>query len=215
MCKNKKVLIVVAHPDDEVYGMGGTIAKLCENHNEVYVVYITGGETSSGGSRIHLTDNVSKILGFKQLVSLKFTDQKLDSVSNLFINSTIKHLFDKINPDIVYTHAIEDLNIDHRTVHNSVMVVCRPQTGCSVKELYTFCVSNWDFGEFGNFIPNTFIDIEKYNDEKLKAMKVYSSEVKKYPHPMSIKNIHNRDINSAAKFCLNSVEEFKQIFRIM
>lgn len=214
MYKDKKIAIIVAHPDDEVYGMGGTIARLCDNNNEVNILYVTNGMTSCGFSRYDVIYKVKKILNFNDFELLHLSDQKLDSLNQMEINDLISRYIYKINPDIVYTHAIEDLNIDHRIIHNSTMVSCRPQRGCSVKELYTFCNSSWDFNEFGSFNSNTFIDIDKYIYKKTEAMKVYESEIKKYPHPMSLTNISNRHIEIGSKFCLYAVEEFKQIFRI-
>lgn len=204
-------MVIVAHPDDEVLGMGGTISKLCEEGNEVHLLYGTGGETSSGFARIVQACEVGKILGVHSSVFLNLPDQKLDTIPQSDLNNMIQSRVELVKPDIVYTHAKEDLNIDHRIIHDSVMVACRPTGG--VKELYTFCNSQWDFGEFGQFVPNTFVTIDY--DKKTEAMFVYSSEIKGSPHPMSIDNMKYRDINNGAKFCEWQVEEFKQVFRII
>lgn len=210
-----KVLVVVAHPDDEVIGMGGTISKHTNEGDEVHVVCVTGGETSSGYNRHTDTSNVAPILGIYSYIFLNFPDQQLDTITQSSINNIISQKIQTIKPNIVYTHAREDLNIDHRIVHDSVMVTCRPTGSCSVKELYTFNVSQWDFGEMGSFQPNTFVDISRYLEKKMEAMNCYPSELREPPHPMSIECIRRDSINKGTKFCLSSVEEFKQVFRII
>lgn len=209
ICKN--IMVIVAHPDDEVCGMGGTIARLCDEGNRVHVLYVTNGETSCGFDRYSLVDSVATILGFHSSSFLDFPDQKLDTIPQSTINNSIRSIIDSVKPDVVYTHAKEELNIDHRLIHDSVMVACRP-VGC-VKELYTFQISEWDFGEFGSFVPNTFVTVDC--DRKINAMLVYDSEIKNYPHPMSLHNIKTRSIDRGAKFCRYELEEFKQVFRVI
>lgn len=210
-----KVLVIVAHPDDEVIGMGGTIARLVDEGHEVQVLYLTGGETSSGVGRFPETEEVGRILGITGRSFLHIPDQQLDTYAQSSINNMISQKIQSIKPNIVYTHAKEDLNIDHRITHGSVMVACRPTPDCSVTELYTFCVSQWDFGEFGGFQPNTFVNINPYASQKLEAMTIYSSEIKEEPHPQSLFNIKYDDVTKGAKFCLWEVEEFQQVFRLI
>jgi LmbE family N-acetylglucosaminyl deacetylase len=207
-----KILVIVAHPDDETFAMGGTMAKLSGCH-EIHVLYCSGGETSSGECRQKYTDEVKEILGIHKTYHLSFPDQTLFS-AGIELNNSIAKIVEEVKPEIVYTHAVEDLNSDHRTVHQAVMVACRPRGG-SVKELYTFCISEWDFGEYGYFQPNTFIDIYGYMEKKLEAAWVYSSEIKGAPHPQSIDNMRYKNWTDAAKFCRYEVEEFKQVFRIV
>jgi LmbE family N-acetylglucosaminyl deacetylase len=209
------ILVIVAHPDDEVIGMGGTIARLTDEGHKVQVMYLTGGETSSGHQRKDETIRVAEKLGLQTPIHCCVPDQKLDTYAQSSLNTMISEVVQKVKPNIVYTHAKEDLNIDHRIVHDSVMVACRPRIGCSVTELYTFCVSEWDFGEFGQFQPNTFVHVNMYMDKKLDAMGEYHTELRPTPHPMSLESIRQENMHKGAKFCLWEMEDFKQVFRLI
>jgi LmbE family N-acetylglucosaminyl deacetylase len=209
------ILVIVAHPDDEVIGCGGTLARLVDEGHRVQVMYLTAGETSSGHERTEETIQVAEKLGFEAPLHCGIPDQQLDTYAQSSINNMIKETVQSVKPNIIYTHAKEDLNIDHRIVHDSVMVACRPVHDCSVTELYTFQGSPWDFGEFGEWRANTYVNIQSYIDKKMEAMSVYSSEVKESPHPQALESMRYTYLANGVRFCLNEVEEFKQVFRLV
>ena len=194
--------------------MGGTIGRLVDEGHEVRVAYLTGGEAGRTHSRYEESVKVAEMMGFKEF-HFGIPDQKLDTYAQSSINDMIYDLVQRVKPNIVYTHAREDINIDHRKVHESVMVACRPTRDCSVVELYTFCISAWDFGEFGKFQPNTYVTVNPYMEKKMEAMSVYHSELKETPHPMSLESIRQDNMHKGAKFCLWEVEDFKQVFRLI
>ena len=210
-----RIMAIVAHPDDEVLGCGGTLARLAHEGHQVHVVYVTGGETSSGHKRLGESGAACEILGLEAPIHLGFDDQQLATGYHIELNEVIRDKVQELGPNIIYTHAREDLNSDHRRVHEAVMVACRPTRDCPVTELYTFCVSSWDFGEFGNFQANTYVNINPYMNTKQKAMTVYSTEVQGAPHPMAIDNIKYENLVNGSRFCLWEVEQFKQVFRLL
>jgi LmbE family N-acetylglucosaminyl deacetylase len=199
-----KILVVVAHPDDEVLGCGGTIAKYSQNGDEVYVLILGEGVTSrylmrKGFSKKELVDlkkealKANKILRIKKTCFCNFPDNRLDTVALLDIVKQIEKVKSKIMPEVVYTHHRGDLNIDHQITFNAVLTACRPIKGETVKEIYSFEIpssTEWSFyGTFGNFTPNVFIDISDTIDKKVEAMKCYESELCEYPHPRSLEGI--------------------------
>lgn len=208
------VLVVVAHPDDEIIGVGGTIQKHIYNGDTVRVLYITGGETSSGYNRKPQAIDVCMSIGIENPIFFDLPDQKLDIIPHYQLNNSISEVINNVKPNIVYTHCREDLNLDHRIVHDSVMVACRPFNNV-VKELYTFNVSKWDFGEYGSFNPNTFVDIEGYIDTKLMMMSIYESEVKQTIHPFSLDGIRTENVNNGFSFNIKYLEKFKQVYKII
>jgi N-acetylglucosamine malate deacetylase 1 len=194
------VLVIVAHPDDEVLGCGGTIARLTSEGHDVYVAILGEGITSRYDKRkqadqgmikqLHdRSRQVSKLLGVKKLCLYDFPDNRFDTVPLLDIIKTVEKLIKRFQPQIVYTHHGGDLNIDHAITHRAVMTAARPVESCPVKELYAFEVSSsteWAFGQFQPaFQHNVFVDISVTLETKIQAMQIYESEARSFPHPRS------------------------------
>tara|TARA_Y100000590_G_scaffold18275_1_gene21763 strand:+ start:25873 stop:26568 length:696 start_codon:yes stop_codon:yes gene_type:complete len=204
MKKNKKsILVVAAHPDDEALGCGGTIAKLTKNGSVVNILFVSNGVDSRGGTKKEIKNNMKirkkaaikscEVLGAKYPTFLDLPDNQLDKFSLLQLTKMIEKFVKKYSPSIVYTHFGEDLNIDHRIVHKAVITACRPQKKCSVKTLFFFEVpssTEWKINSKRNsFEPNWFEDITSTKKKKYKALKAYFMELKKWPHPRSLKGI--------------------------
>jgi|TARA_B110001454_G_scaffold217647_1_gene243483 LmbE family N-acetylglucosaminyl deacetylase len=210
-----RVLIFVAHPDDEVLGMGGTILKYSQNGDFVKVVYLATGITSRRSTNFEnnasykqnkdeikiiqkeikdLRNDAKKscnILKVKNLEFYDFPDNEMDSVPLLKIVKVIEKEIKMTKPDIVYTHHSHDLNIDHRTVFNAVLTATRP-VGTNVKEIISFEIpssTEWNYPL--QFNPNYFVNIELQLSAKIKAMKAYENEIRDFPHPRSAKNLEN------------------------
>ncbi len=195
-----KILVIAAHPDDEVLGCGGTIASLTEEGHDVYVAILGEGITSRYEKREHSdhgvikdlqsrSRQVSKLIGAKELCLYDFPDNQFDTVPLLGIVKIVEKLINRFQPQIVYTHHVGDLNIDHVITHRAVMTATRPIAGCPVKEIYAFEVSSsteWAFGQFQPaFQPNVFVDISATLETKIQVMQIYESEARLFPHPRS------------------------------
>lgn len=198
-----KILVISAHPDDEVLGCGGTIAKHSLSGSIVEQIFISDGESAreiisnkNKKKKIHYRLNAAKkaakILGIKNTTSINFPDNKLDSIPMLEIVKEIEKKIFKFKPKVIFTHSDLDLNIDHQIVSRAVMTACRPINNLSVKEIYFFEVlssSEWSYKSKKSFIPNYFVDISKTINIKIKAFKSYKKEIKKFPHSRSIEGI--------------------------
>ena len=197
---NRKILVVAAHPDDEILGCGGTMALHYQRGDEVYVLILGEGVTSRDEKRDrerrekdiedlkHQVETANKIVGTKKTFLFDFPDNRFDSVPLLDIIKVVEKVKRDIEPDVVYTHHRGDLNIDHRITLNAVMTACRPLKGESVKEIYSFEVpssTEWSFGIHEYFIPNRFVDITDTLEKKINALRAYSGEVREFPHPRS------------------------------
>jgi len=195
----KTILVVAAHPDDEVLGCGGTIARHVAEGDVVHVVFIADGVSSRDGEfqqelseRQCAQKKAIKILGIDSSFSLGFPDNRLDSVALLDIVQPIERLVNDIRPSVVYTHHHGDLNVDHRVTHQAVLTACRPQPSCSVGEILTFEVmSSTECAGISQpaFEPNVFVDISLYLLQKIKALEAYHMEMRKAPHSRSIDNL--------------------------
>lgn len=198
----KKILVVAAHPDDEVLGCAGTIARLAKQGNSVYTVILGEGITSRGSvrnSQSHQKDirklkkdiyRANGILGTKDIFLYDLPDNRFDTVALLDIIKIIKKIKHKIKPDIIFTHHYRDLNIDHRITFEAVITASRPIKNETVRKILCFEIlssSEWNYP--GDFHPNIFFDISKSINKKIEAMKCYDSELREFPHPRSIEGI--------------------------
>jgi LmbE family N-acetylglucosaminyl deacetylase len=200
---NKTVLAVAAHPDDEVLGCGGTLAKLASSGHQVYTLILGSGiaaryDTSKSpqdkevSALLADSDRSNKLLGVKKVFRHHFPDNRFDTVALLDIVKVIETVKQTIRPSMVFTHHAADVNIDHRRTFEAVLSAFRPQPGELPVRLLSFYVlssTDWQTPSFGTFAPNVFIDIEKTLEKKVKAMKAYRTEVRPYPHPRSIEGI--------------------------
>lgn len=189
------VLVVAAHSDDEVLGCGGTIAKHIHNGDSVTVMFMTDGVSSreskfDGEGRVDASQQAMVVLGVKDIRQVNFPDNKMDSVPLLNIVKEIEIVINEVEPNIVYTHFANDLNVDHQTTHSAVMTACRPQSWSSVKKILTFEVlssTEWNSPSLAQFIPNYIVDISKFWHKKLSALQCYEEEMRAFPHSRSYK----------------------------
>lgn len=195
-----KILVVAAHPDDEVLGAGGMILKNVEAGSRVDILILGDGATSRGASiseikkRAAQAWKATQILGAETVILEDLPDNKFDSVPLLEIVKKIEKAIAKIKPDIIYTHFGNDLNIDHRLTFQAVMTACRPQPGFCVKKISSFeILSSTEWQEKspgGIFCPNEYEDINDFIDKKIEVLeKVYGNELRPYPHSRSIESV--------------------------
>lgn len=221
----KKILIIVAHSDDEAIGMGGTIAKHKIKGDKVFVVSMTDGVSARNNfknkdvaNRLKAAEKSSKILGFKWFNAHNFSDNSMDKYPLLDIIKALEKDKIKLKPDLVYTHSGADLNIDHKIVSQAVLTVFRPQPNEKCKEIRFFEVaSSTDYGVEainGNFSPNLFIDISKNWQDKLTALKAYASEIRSFPHSRSLEGIKSLANRRGNQVGLSMAEAFQVIRKI-
>ncbi|MFC2140718.1 PIG-L deacetylase family protein [Acidobacteriota bacterium] len=221
---SKKILIIAAHPDDEVLGCGGTAARLVKKGDEPYTLILGEGITSRDDSRqrekreqdiILLKKQVheaNRVIGIKEVFTFDFPDNRFDSVPLLDIVKVIETIKNKLKPDIVFTHYEQDLNVDHRVTYQAVLTAMRPTGGESVKEIYSFEVlssTEWNYPL--RFSPDVFFDISETIDMKVSAMEKYQSELREYPHPRSLKGIRLNAEQWGMKTGLQYAEAFKLV----
>lgn len=195
-----KILVVAAHPDDEILGCGGTIAKHALQGDEVYCLILGEGVTSRYSQPKEANqeelkqlkseaEQAARILGIKKLFFKDFPDNRFDTVPLLEIVKAIEEMKEEIKPDVIYTHHQGDLNIDHQITFKAVLTACRPMKDETAREIYSFEVpssTEWSSPDAKNyFIPNVFVDISETFNKKIEALKVYQGEVREYPHPRS------------------------------
>lgn len=195
-----KILVIAAHPDDEVLGCGGTAARLVGEGHEVHFAILGEGVTSRNAqradaeqshlTRLHRQAHAAAVqVGVKNVVLHKLPDNRLDTVALLDVVKIVEDLVDRVKPEVIYTHHAGDLNVDHGVIHRAVLTATRPVAGQPVLEIYAFEVpssTEWAFHRIEPaFHPNVFVDITRTLEKKIAAMECYESEARKFPHPRS------------------------------
>ena len=220
--KNNTVLVVAAHPDDEVLGCGGTILRHANNGDKVFILFLADGETSrinnkndelSNLDRIHAGVTASASLGAERPQFVNLPDNRMDTIPFLDIVQEIEKVMERISPTVIYTHHMGDINIDHQITHKAVMTAARPQPNCTVREIYSFEVlssTEWSSPSSESvFIPNRFVNISTTLDRKIIALKAYEVEMREFPHPRSVKSVLNLAQHRGAQVGMNAAEAFK------
>ena len=224
-------LVVAAHPDDEVLGCGASIHKWATAGDDVHVLILAEGITSrdikleSNATSAELDElaeaarAASRILTVSSLSLHDFPDNSMDTVRFLDIVKIVETFVSKLTPNVVVTHHVGDLNIDHRITHNAVLTACRPEPGCSVRRILCFetpSATEWQSPVFNQpFTPNWFEDVSQTFDVKLKALEAYVSEMRIWPHSRSIESVQHLARWRGASVGVEAAEAFMLIRQIV
>jgi len=211
--KNTKILILAAHPDDEVLGMGATIKKLSKKGCKIHLCVISEGASAQYSEKKMITvrrkacTDSGKILGISTFDFFDFPDMRLESIPQLEINQKLENIISKFKPDTVYTTPNNDLNKDHQKVFESALVVTRPLKS-NVKNIISYELPGYTKNPFS---PNLYENITKELNFKIKAFNKYESEVENFPHPRSIEAIENLAIQRGVESGFKKAESFQII----
>ncbi len=190
------VLVLAAHPDDEVLGCGGTLAKLASRGAAIHVAFLADGVTSRPGHdasagvqvRQAAARKACELLGVGSVSFGGFPDNRLDGVDLLELVQAVEAQVAQRQPQLVFTHHGGDLNVDHRLVQQAVVTACRPQPGHCVETLLFFEVpssTEWQVAPAAPFAPNWFEDVTAWAERKMLALQAYEGELREWPHPRS------------------------------
>lgn len=195
------VLVVAAHPDDEVLGCGGVIARHAAAGDAVHILILAEGATSRGAAGSEADDEVAalqaaarrsaEILGAAPPAFAGLPDNRMDDLALLDVVKIVERTVRETGAAVVYTHHGGDLNVDHRICHQAVLTACRPLPGAPVRAVYAFetvSSTEWEQGG-GTFRPTRFVDISDHLAAKRRALEAYASEMRPFPHARSIEAV--------------------------
>ncbi len=195
----KKVLVVSAHPDDETLGVGGTLLKHKANGDQIFWLIITGIFENQGftkekiESRAIEIEKVASKFNFNEVVNLNYPTMTLSSSSLFTLIPDISKVFLNFKPDVIYTLNRSDAHSDHRVIFDAVMACTKSFRYPFIKKVLMYeCISETEFAPalFEKvFLPNYFVDVSDFIDEKLKIMEIFESEMGNHPFPRSLENI--------------------------
>ncbi|WP_249872143.1 PIG-L deacetylase family protein [Oceanobacillus saliphilus] len=221
----RTILVIAAHPDDEVLGCGGTLAKHVLNGDAVHSIILAEGITSRDKTRNRdinsekLSDlakaaqKANDILGVHSLQLYKFPDNRMDSLDRLDVIKVVEEIVSKVQPDVIYTHHVGDVNIDHRRIHEAVITACRPIPGNHLVEeiLFFETASSTEWmtpGSAPPFNPNWYNDITETLSLKLRSLESYKSEMREWPHARSINSLEHLSRWRGASIGVEAAEAF-------
>lgn len=219
-----KVLVIAPHPDDEIIGVGGTVAKRANDGDEVYVCVVTKGclplynadfvEKSREECR-----QADKLLGVQETIFLDFPAVMLETVPRYELNGKIGNVIQKICPQEVYIPHRGDMQIDHQIVVDAAMVGLRPKFKHVVEKIYayeTLSETGWNIPNVQNeFLPNVYEDISQYIEKKLEAMSIFQLQLAEFPNARSIEAMRSlaqfrgATVNTRAAEAFSLVREIK------
>lgn len=218
------VLCVAAHPDDELLGVGGTLARHAADGDDVVVCILGDGVASRHDvindkvrERIDQRRNRAReacdCLGVTSVSFYSYPDNKFDSVPLLDVVQTIEGEIADHHPGVVYTHHYGDLNIDHELACRATVTATRPLADSGIRQVYAFetlSATEWSVPDSTNvFQPTTFVDISDHLDAKLDALSVYERELRDPPHPRNVKTVRKNAEVWGAKSGVPAAEPFE------
>jgi LmbE family N-acetylglucosaminyl deacetylase len=220
---SRRVVAVVAHPDDEIIGVGGTLRKHVKHGDEVHVLILGDGETSRGASEPAVAESQNetaealKIIGVTRYQRLDLPDQRFDTLPLLDIIQKVSLFVGPIQPQVVYTHHYGDLNLDHRKTYQAVITACRPLDFRAEQILLFETLSSTEMAGYAAkdaFLPNYFINIESELEDKISAMSKYASELRDFPHPRSLESIRLNAGLRGSSVNIRAAEAFELFRRV-
>jgi LmbE family N-acetylglucosaminyl deacetylase len=219
MTAQKRVLVIAAHPDDELLGVGGTIALHAVNGDQVTCIVaaasnlkhsIDGAEDVRGQAQL-----AAAVLGVHELKLLDFPDQGLDRFSLVDVISPLERIVDEVRPHIVYLQYGYDINRDHQILFQAALVATRPMEK-NIEGIFAFdTVSSTEWAYPRTFIPDTWVDISTMLERKLEAMACYETELRDWPHPRSLRSLRAKAESAGSQVVAEAAECFMTIRRIL
>lgn len=217
------VLVIAPHPDDEILGCGGTIAKHIANGNKVYVLVVTKGclplFDEAGVLQVRKECiEADRHLGVTETRFLDFPAAMLESIPRYKLNDEISKVIHTVKPDEVYLPHHGDMQLDHKMIVDAAMVGLRPKYEHVVRRVYayeTLSETGWDIPNVVNeFIPTVYNDISNYLQQKLNALGMFKSQVSEFPNARSVQAISALAMYRGSTVNVNAAEAFSLIREI-
>lgn len=202
---SESILVIAAHPDDEILGMAGTIARHVKAGDAVTVLWVTDGSSAQYPGRPDLAEQKDReseqsltVLGVQSWIRGGLPDMRLDTVPHVEVNAVVQDAVERARPGVVYC-VHPDVNQDHRAVFNAMAVATRPRPGSTIRAVLSYATvsaAEWTPPSEVTFSPTWYVDITDELDLKLKSLSCYATELRPWPHPRSL-----RAITSIAQAC--------------
>jgi LmbE family N-acetylglucosaminyl deacetylase len=221
MKTSRKVIVISAHPDDETLGVGGSLLKHKSNGDELYWIIVTCVSTEHGftndrvESRKREIESVTEAFGFQKVFQMGYPTMSLSSSSLKTLIPEISKIFTEVEPEIIYTLNRSDAHSDHRFLFDAVAACTKSFRYPYIKQVLMYeCISETEFAPSlpeRVFIPNYFIDVTGFLEEKIRILQIFDSELGDHPFPRSIKNVEALSVYRGASVGVEHAEAFQII----
>ncbi len=190
----RRVLVVAPHADDEVLGVGGTMARLAGEGDEVHIVVLTVGRPPAFDEAFERQGKqealaAHRLLGVADTTFLDLPAAALDTIPHRDVNAELGAVVARLHPQVIFTPFAGDIHLDHQLAFLSTLVVTRPNGRFAPQSIYayeTLSETHWSVPYLmPNFAPNTFIDISPHLETKIAAMQAFTLQTKPFPHARS------------------------------
>jgi LmbE family N-acetylglucosaminyl deacetylase len=212
-----RTLVIAPHPDDEVLGAGGTMAKLSESGQEVFVAVVTTGKppifSEESVARVRAeAKNAHDLLGVKETFWLDQPAAELSGVKNIVLNGAIGDVVQRIAPQTILVPFPGDIHVDHQLVFQSALVASRPHQATYPRTILayeTLSETNWNAPYITPpFVPNVYLDISNYLERKISAMRKFTSQLRSPPHERSVESLRSLAVMRGATVHREAAESF-------
>lgn len=215
---SNRVLVVAAHPDDELLGIGGIVIKHVRAGDEVRSIIMCEGESlryhGDVGQNTAIQEAAS-VMGVGKIYHLKYPDQKLDTYTLTELITPLEEISEEFRPNIIYCQSACDANRDHKILFEAAMIAFRP-TSEWIEDFYSFyTASSTEWGVPRNFVPDTWIDISDTLDKKIEAFEKYQSEIRDYPHPRSSNALRYQAHFWGNQCCMDAAEVLMTVRKVL
>lgn len=215
----RKVMVIAAHPDDELLGCGGTVALHTAAGDRVTSVIVCEGESLRyGADGVNQKSHIKRAacaLGVEDVRLLGFSDQRLDTHTLTDVIAPLESVVREVRPEVIYCQYGGDVNRDHQLLFQAILVATRP-TETFIESVYAFDTASsteWAFPR--TFVPDLWVDVTGTLEKKLAAMACYESELRPYPHPRSLEALRNRAKAWGNQACMDAAEVFMTVRRAL
>ncbi|MCI8779895.1 MAG: PIG-L family deacetylase [Lachnospiraceae bacterium] len=213
-----RVLVVAAHPDDELLGIGGTVLKHTRKGNQVRSIIMCEGESLRYAEDVGQSEAIkaaAEVLGVEHVYLPAFPDQRLDTYTLTDIITPLEKISNEFKPNIIYCQSALDANRDHKILFEAANIAFRP-IDAWIREFYCFyTASSTEWGVPKQFTPDTWIDISGVLEEKIRAFEKYHSEIREYPHPRSLDSLRYQSHFWGNQCCMDCAEVLMTVRRTL
>jgi LmbE family N-acetylglucosaminyl deacetylase len=219
-----RTLVIAPHPDDEILGCGGVIARLADEGGEVHVAVVTKGQEPAFTATMTATVRAEAEAAHRHLGVFKthWLDQPaamLAETPHADLNAALRAIVQDVLPQTLLVPFVGDIHLDHQLIFLSALVAARPHQPdfpTTILAYETVSETNWNAPYVTpGFRPQVFVDIGSQLQRKLEAMAMFRSQLRDFPHERSLETLKALAVIRGTSMHRSAAEAFVSIRQIL